>query len=129
MALTPSDADKGDPPIWAEYRRIIDSHQANVRLSQVERFEFYAKTRDAYAVVATGETALYANIILQKGIVIQGHGVRLNKVLLANGTSGIQPVDAQSASDPYYYSIDGRRTTSPTRGLYIHNGQKMVIKK
>ena len=76
----------------------------------------------------TFDESIY-NIIIQKGIVIQGHGVRLNKVLLANGTSGIQPVDAQSASDPYYYSIDGRRTVSPTRGLYIHNGQKMVIKK
>ena len=76
----------------------------------------------------TFDESIY-NIIIQKGIVIQGHGVRLNKVLLANGTSGIQPVDAQSASNPYYYSIDGRRTVSPTRGLYIHNGQKMVIKK
>ena len=70
MALTPSDAAKGDPPIWNEYRRIIDSHQADVKLSQLERFDFYAKTREAFAVVATGETALYANIILQKGVVV-----------------------------------------------------------
>jgi L-fucose mutarotase len=35
----------------------------------VERFAFYERARAAYAVLATGEQALYANIILTKGVV------------------------------------------------------------
>jgi L-fucose mutarotase len=34
-----------------------------------ERFEFYERTKKAYAVVATSEAARYANIILKKGII------------------------------------------------------------
>ena len=41
------------------------------RLAEVERFEFYEKAKKAYAVIATSETAIYANIMLQKGVVIQ----------------------------------------------------------
>jgi len=35
----------------------------------VERFAFYDRARQAYAVVATSEGAAYANIILKKGLV------------------------------------------------------------
>ena len=38
-------------------------------ITQIERFAFYERARSAYAVVATGETAIYANIILKKGVV------------------------------------------------------------
>ena len=34
----------------------------------VERFAFYERAKKAYAVVATSEKALYANIILKKGV-------------------------------------------------------------
>lgn len=36
---------------------------------EVERFAFYEEAKKAYAVVSTGETAFYANIILRKGII------------------------------------------------------------
>lgn len=80
--------------------------------------------------VLTFDESTY-NSIIQKGIVIQGHGVRLNKVLLGNGTTGIQSINVQPSktNNPYYYLMDGRRTTSPTHGLYIHNGQKIMIGK
>ena len=39
-------------------------------MSEIERFAFYERARNAYAIVATGETALYANIILKKGVVV-----------------------------------------------------------
>ena len=50
---------KGDPKpaIWAEYE-------------QIERFAFYERAKRAYAVIATGESALYANIILKKGVIV-----------------------------------------------------------
>ena len=38
-------------------------------IEEVERFAFYERARHAYAIVSTSETALYANIILKKGVV------------------------------------------------------------
>ena len=40
-----------------------------ISYGHIERFKFYDEAKKAYAVIATGETALYANIILQKGVV------------------------------------------------------------
>ena len=62
--------DPADPPaIWQEYRRIIREREGEKTLDLVERFAFYERAKNAYAVVATGETAIYANIILKKGVV------------------------------------------------------------
>ena len=66
----------GDPvetPIWDTYQEIIARHdaRANAAVGTVERFAFYDRARTAYAVVATGESALYANVILQKGVVVE----------------------------------------------------------
>ena len=60
-----------EPPIWAEYRDVLARHEgANVELRPIERFRFYDFAKAAYAIVATGETAVYANLILKKGVVI-----------------------------------------------------------
>ena len=39
-------------------------------IGQIERFAFYEEAKKAYAIIATGEGALYANIMLQKGVVV-----------------------------------------------------------
>lgn len=57
------------PVIWDEYRRIIRELSGDFAIEQVERFSFYERAKCAYAIVATGERALYANIILKKGVV------------------------------------------------------------
>ena len=58
------------PVIWEKYQDIIANLQAeNQKAAHVERFEFYERSKKAYAIVATGEEALYANIILRKGVV------------------------------------------------------------
>lgn len=62
--------DTVETPIWNEFEKIIKPH-TNEGLEQVERFEFYEKAKNAYAVVMTGESALYANIILKKGVVTE----------------------------------------------------------
>jgi L-fucose mutarotase len=68
MAVVPGDDTK--PTIWQEYRRIIKaSGEKFSDFEFVERFAFYERAKQAYAVVATSEKALYANIILKKGIV------------------------------------------------------------
>ncbi|MGE4484675.1 MAG: RbsD/FucU family protein [Oscillospiraceae bacterium] len=59
-------------PIWAQYEKIIAKYDERGKsaIQFVERFAYYEEARKCYAVVATGETATFANIILQKGVVI-----------------------------------------------------------
>lgn len=67
MAVVPGDKTK--PTIWEEYRKIIKaSGEKFTDFEFVERFAFYERSKKAYAVVASGEKALYANIILKKGV-------------------------------------------------------------
>lgn len=65
----------GDPvktPIWDTYKEIINNHEPKFnKIDNVERFAFYERTKSAFAVIQTSETALYANIILKKGVVIE----------------------------------------------------------
>ena len=68
--MQPADKTAPEPTIWKDYRRIIEmSEGRRVELERIERFEFYKRAQQAYAIVATSETALYANIILKKGVV------------------------------------------------------------
>lgn len=64
---------KGDPvvpTIWDEYKTIINKYEPeNCKIEMIERFAFYERAKTAFAVVATGEEAIYANIILKKGVV------------------------------------------------------------
>ncbi|MDE6132288.1 MAG: L-fucose mutarotase [Oscillospiraceae bacterium] len=58
------------PTIWDEYKSIINKYEPeNCKIEMIERFAFYERAKTAYAVVATGEEAIYANIILKKGVV------------------------------------------------------------
>ncbi|CAF1168773.1 unnamed protein product [Adineta ricciae] len=67
MDLVESDKKKGiDVPIWNEYKQIVGD---NVQFEMVERFQFYERAKKCFAVVRTGEGAIYANIILKKGVI------------------------------------------------------------
>ena len=71
MQVVPGDAYK--PTIWDTYKEIIRKFpNKNSAIENVERFAFYERAKKAFAVVATSETSLYANIILKKGVVIEG---------------------------------------------------------
>ena len=64
----------GDPvktPIWDEYAEIVERVGGCSRdvIGEVERMAFYEEAKSAYAIVATSEGALYANIMLQKGVI------------------------------------------------------------
>ena len=64
----------GDPvetPIWNTYFDTVQKYDARGEnaVQYIERFAFYAQAKEAYAIIATGESALYANILLQKGVV------------------------------------------------------------
>lgn len=55
------------PPIWERYANIIDRYEDCRKTAEVERYAFYEQAKQAFAVIQTGEKALYANIILKKG--------------------------------------------------------------
>lgn len=58
------------PTIWDDYKAVINKYEPeNCKIEMIERFAFYERAKTAYAVVATGEEAIYANIILKKGVV------------------------------------------------------------
>lgn len=57
------------PVIWDEYRAIIQRYEPFEDFEYIERFAFYERARTAYAILATSEMSLYANIILKKGVV------------------------------------------------------------
>ncbi len=64
------DPDAPEPVIWEEFRRLLEVGEGRaIPLTSIERYEFYDRAKDAYGIVATGETALYANLILKKGVV------------------------------------------------------------
>lgn len=70
MEVVPGDTVK--TPIWDEYRTIIKQSDESKKFDDfefIERFAFYGRAKKAYAIVATSETALYANVILKKGVV------------------------------------------------------------
>ncbi len=66
------ECDKDVPtPIWEEFAQCLDDADPRGRnmMEFVDRFEFYERSKDCYCIVQTGEGAIYANIILKKGVV------------------------------------------------------------
>jgi len=64
--------DPVDPVIWKDYEKILHvTEPLKNGFAFLPRFDFYDRAKKAYAVIATGETALYANIILKKGVVAE----------------------------------------------------------
>lgn len=61
--------DKVETPIWGQFAQIVSDAGYAADFEFVERFAFYERAKNAYAIVATGEGAQYANVILKKGIV------------------------------------------------------------
>ncbi|HAR37596.1 MAG: fucose isomerase [Bacteroidetes bacterium GWD2_45_23] len=61
--------DSYKPEIWNNYMEILQSSGETFTIGYIERFAFYERAKKSYAVIATGEEALYANIILKKGVV------------------------------------------------------------
>lgn len=65
---------KGDTvetPIWEEYKKIVSlfDERGEKCFKNIDRFDFYDKAKKAYCIIATSEKALYANILLQKGVI------------------------------------------------------------
>ena len=58
------------PTIWDSYKqKLNESGNDPAKIEMVERFAFYERAHHAYAIIATGESAIYANVLLKKGVV------------------------------------------------------------
>lgn len=67
--MAPVPGDTLDPAVGEAYRAAIDRHAPQTPpIARIERFAFYDRAKQAFAVVMTGETAKYGNIILKKGV-------------------------------------------------------------
>ena len=60
------------PEIWKTYKDIVAKYDERgaEAFEEVERFAFYEEAKKAYCIIATGETEVYANVLIQKGVVI-----------------------------------------------------------
>ena len=59
-----------EPEIWATYKEILAKREPdNCQIEMTERFAFYERAKKEYLIIATGETAIYANVLLKKGVV------------------------------------------------------------
>ena len=67
MEVVPGDDYK--PEIWEEYKQILTASGEPHNIRYIERFAFYERAKQSFAVIASGEEALYANVILKKGVV------------------------------------------------------------
>jgi L-fucose mutarotase len=67
--MAPVTGDQADPSVHNQYRAAIDKHHPGTPLiAFVQRFDFYERARQAFVIVATGDTRKYANILLKKGV-------------------------------------------------------------
>ncbi|MBQ9920864.1 MAG: fucose isomerase, partial [Clostridia bacterium] len=71
MQLMASDVGKVETPIWDVYADIITKHEnrGKAAIGNIDRFDFYDEAKKCYCIIATGESAIYANIMLQKGVI------------------------------------------------------------
>ena len=53
-----------------EFQQAVDHAEAkSIKIASIDRFDFYERSRAAFAIVATGETRLYGNVLLKKGVI------------------------------------------------------------
>jgi L-fucose mutarotase len=69
IMMSATEGDMLDPEVERSYIKVIHVSEPNVApIERIDRFDFYERTKSAFAVVMTGETAKYGNIILKKGV-------------------------------------------------------------
>jgi L-fucose mutarotase len=70
MMMAPGPGDTLDLEVESSYMAVINKRWPGTpAVERIERFAFYERTKKAYAVVMTGETVKYGNIILKKGVI------------------------------------------------------------
>ncbi len=67
MEVVPGDP--YEPVIWKDFEKVLHRFEPDAQVQYLERFAYYERAKKAFAIVASGEKAKYANIILKKGVV------------------------------------------------------------
>ena len=76
MMMGPLPEDLENPTIAADYQKVEDEYSAIIKkhypktspIAQVDKYDFYDRTKKAFAVVMTGDVRIYANLIIAKGV-------------------------------------------------------------
>jgi L-fucose mutarotase len=69
VMMAPVEGDPLDPAVEASYAAALARHADDPpAIARIERIAFYDRARAAFAVVMTGETAKYGNVLLRKGV-------------------------------------------------------------
>ena len=68
--MAKTQGDDTPTPIWDEYGEIVKQYTTD-NFEYIERFAFYERAKKAYAVISTGESALYANVLIKKGVIAE----------------------------------------------------------
>ena len=68
VMMAPVEGDEMDPEVEKMYLESIRKTNPGMDVFRIDRFAFYERTKSAFAVVMTGETAKYGNILLKKGV-------------------------------------------------------------
>ena len=72
VVMQPGELYKGVPPIWEDYERTIKKNDfcgAFKELTKIDRFDFYERAKKSFVTVQTSEPALYACMIMKKGVI------------------------------------------------------------
>jgi L-fucose mutarotase len=71
MGIPPDDpyAQKGEPPVWAEYRQVLKQSRTKLKLEPILKWDFYkaVESPDHVLTIQTGDQALWANVLLTIG--------------------------------------------------------------
>ena len=73
MAVNPGDTYV--PTIWEDFKATVQEKNGPTNIDYIDRFDFYARAKEAFAVVSTGEERLYGCAILQKGVLKPGEAI------------------------------------------------------
>jgi len=69
VMMAAGQGDTLDPGVVAAYQSRLDTHAPGTpKIEHIDRFDFYDRARQAFAVVMTGDTAKYGNLLLKKGV-------------------------------------------------------------
>lgn len=58
-------------PIWDEYKKVVADHdvRGEAAIGFLDRFDFYEEAKKSYCIIQSGEQAIYANVMIQKGVI------------------------------------------------------------
>ena len=71
IMMAPVEGDSADPAVETSYSFVLEQHSGNEstpKITHIDRFDFYERAKQSFAVVMTGDTAKYGNLLLTKGV-------------------------------------------------------------